>query len=797
MALDIIDDQNDPNKKKDQQQANPAPAAPPPSAGATPAQPGSGVNTTGQGPQAGGQPQAANNNKTGSGFVNLQNIISANKQNKLGSTVSQGLQGVAGNVRQGLGSNQQLFQQEMDKNRLGTDQDIQNRQNVLNRIGSYQAPDNVNAGGSSTFDEKTGTYVNTQGQGPQALGDDLVNPDEVNAFTRYRNGLYQGPQSLRDADQLQEQALQAENLGKNISSSGGRQALLQQFVGNNANYTRGKQALDSLLLGQTGAKDLRQGRQATFGLGNEVSGAENLAEQQGASASSLAKQFGEDTKNLIGGIDKTDPNNITGKGKLGELYTNLSKDAQTRNDQAKAEFEGLQTRLKNKQLTSDDVKRIQSVIGEGEGALFGLTPEKLSQAFTQGKFNLEDVADTTKLAKINALQKLAGTNDINLDASKLGAQRENINTDDSQFASYRDKQDKYAKDLSDYEELLGESQAEQKKYDTFQNTLQSKFADLDKKQYETQEGILTKSGENAKGKDIYDTLMAAANDPNLAYNPQIKQKLMDEASKYQYQTGGDMSPVETAYRPTYAVDPDHNADALTGKTDFAQMLGLKNMSSDVNALNTIISGIKQNQNTGGGSITDLMSPEAKQAYEASHQRTYNPYDQSLHDKIFGGPEYKSSGTGQNLVQLLGGQEGINRLIASGGASALIGTPLGHQLGQGLGGAFSSIFNGVSGGIGRIFSDEKLKKNIKSGDKDVESFLDKIVPKQYDYKDSKHGSGKQLGVMAQDLEKTHEGKFAVENTPQGKMVHFGKLSAMMLASQANIHKRLKALEGKKK
>jgi len=48
-------------------------------------------------------------------------------------------------------------------------------------------------------------------------------------------------------------------------------------------------------------------------------------------------------------------------------------------------------------------------------------------------------------------------------------------------------------------------------------------------------------------------------------------------------------------------------------------------------------------------------------------------------------------------------------------------------------------------------------------------------------------------MAQDLEKTPMGASFVQDTPNGKMVDYGHGLAAILASQANIHDRLKQLE----
>lgn len=96
------------------------------------------------------------------------------------------------------------------------------------------------------------------------------------------------------------------------------------------------------------------------------------------------------------------------------------------------------------------------------------------------------------------------------------------------------------------------------------------------------------------------------------------------------------------------------------------------------------------------------------------------------------------------------------------------------------------------------SDENLKKNAReennAADK-VSSFMDSLKAYNYDYKNKKYGTGKQVGVMAQDLEKTDIGDQMVEDTEDGKMVDYGKGFGAMMASIAELNKRLKKMEGK--
>jgi hypothetical protein len=94
------------------------------------------------------------------------------------------------------------------------------------------------------------------------------------------------------------------------------------------------------------------------------------------------------------------------------------------------------------------------------------------------------------------------------------------------------------------------------------------------------------------------------------------------------------------------------------------------------------------------------------------------------------------------------------------------------------------------------SDIRMKTNISPGSGEVESFLDALNSYKYEYKDENApgaDAGMFVGVMAQDLEKTAMGSSFVKDTPNGKMVDYGHGLAAILASQANIHDRLRNLE----
>lgn len=100
----------------------------------------------------------------------------------------------------------------------------------------------------------------------------------------------------------------------------------------------------------------------------------------------------------------------------------------------------------------------------------------------------------------------------------------------------------------------------------------------------------------------------------------------------------------------------------------------------------------------------------------------------------------------------------------------------------------------SNAVRKTVSDETKKKDKKDGSEAADSFLEALHSYTYKYKNpEKHGEGTQLGVMAQDLEKTPVGKQMVIDTPEGKMVDYGKGYGAVLAAMSNLHERLKKIE----
>jgi len=106
---------------------------------------------------------------------------------------------------------------------------------------------------------------------------------------------------------------------------------------------------------------------------------------------------------------------------------------------------------------------------------------------------------------------------------------------------------------------------------------------------------------------------------------------------------------------------------------------------------------------------------------------------------------------------------------------------------------------LMGGAMLAMSDVRVKENIQPASTkqgDLKEMLDNITPAQYDYKDEVGGEPNQVGVMAQDLEKSKIGKQFVQEADDGtKMVDYGKMSPMFLAAIKDLTNRLDNMEGK--
>jgi len=106
---------------------------------------------------------------------------------------------------------------------------------------------------------------------------------------------------------------------------------------------------------------------------------------------------------------------------------------------------------------------------------------------------------------------------------------------------------------------------------------------------------------------------------------------------------------------------------------------------------------------------------------------------------------------------------------------------------------AGLVSAISAGAGLAASDRRLKTDIRDGDDEARATLEGLRARTFSYKDpKKYGEGRQLGLVAQDLEKTAL-RGAVLDTKDGKMVDGTKLALGLAAMLPGIDKRLAKLE----
>jgi hypothetical protein len=157
----------------------------------------------------------------------------------------------------------------------------------------------------------------------------------------------------------------------------------------------------------------------------------------------------------------------------------------------------------------------------------------------------------------------------------------------------------------------------------------------------------------------------------------------------------------------------------------------------------------------------------------------------------------------NATQALGGQlntmQGQNMGAQQANQNAQLGkaqiqTGAAQQDANTNAGMVGGLINSAGSALA-FLSDERQKTNIHDGTGEAYQFLDNLSAAKYQYKNPDApgaAPGQQLGVMAQDIEKG--APQAVLNTTQGKMVDATKLAGPQMAALADLHERLKRLEG---
>lgn len=336
------------------------------------------------------------NNKVGSGFTNIQKYLGANKDNKLGSTINSGIQNQVQQTQNNLSSAQNEFQNQLNSNKYNVDEG----KNLIN--GATSA--------------------------------DSVTDDQAKRFQQLKAGMYQGPQALNNAQQLQGQAQDTKQLGQATGTTAGRYGLLQKYAGR-GQYNQGQQRLDNLILGQTGQQDLNQARRSTAGIDNQVSGALNVAGQQAQQAATNNQQVGQQLGTTLDTENQNVVNQAQGEadaltkqrldqykdyedisGRLGEAQKWLDANpGKSMTDYLTQDYSGEQKATGQggpRALSIDDLKKLN--IGDDIFVNQLNTKDLInsiksrSQAEQDAKVTAQQAANDQELARSAALAKLGG-----------------------------------------------------------------------------------------------------------------------------------------------------------------------------------------------------------------------------------------------------------------------------------------------------------------------------------------------------------------------------------------------------
>lgn len=207
-------------------------------------------------------------------------------------------------------------------------------------------------------------------------------------------------------------------------------------------------------------------------------------------------------------------------------------------------------------------------------------------------------------------------------------------------------------------------------------------------------------------------------------------------------------------------------------TEFNQKAEQAKAQDAINQFNTANQQAVGNANTQASNVAQAQNLAEKQRVADTNVAGHNAaqqYNKSLEQTQFDNAYKKAGGVGQ-ASQVAGDQ--WNKAVDA----------QTKKQGQAMQAA------------GKAFSDERVKKDVK--DFDASKFLDDLTSVKYNYKNKDMGEGKQVGVMAQDLEK--EVPQMVEDTAHGKVVDYSpaKAGGPIFAALADIHKRLKHIEGRK-
>lgn len=220
---------------------------------------------------------------------------------------------------------------------------------------------------------------------------------------------------------------------------------------------------------------------------------------------------------------------------------------------------------------------------------------------------------------------------------------------------------------------------------------------------------------------------------------------------------------------------------------FGQQAQVAGAQDAINMFNTQARQAANYYNIDGRNQAQQMNLEERQRIADSNTAQRNmqqQYNRELlqqdYDNRLGLAQSRSNAYNQQASSAMAQAQNRNQLI--GGFM---------EAGAKVGGAWDSGRNNQQSPATGT-SDKNAKTNIR--EIDPSDFLDELTGYKYKYKDTKHGDGEQVGIMAQDLQKTIPQ--AVEPDEEGTLrIDYNKLGGPILAALASLNEKVNDLEDK--
>lgn len=289
--------------------------------------------------------------------------------------------------------------------------------------------------------------------------------------------------------------------------------------------------------------------------------------------------------------------------------------------------------------------------------------------------------------------------------------------------------------------------------------------DQNRSNYYDKQAVGAFGGMNTAGRNInrnaagYGGLISRLSDMGNGVGPSLAQMQLQQATNRNIQNQAGIAASNQGYNPAMA----------------ARLMGQN------------VAGMNQEAAGQSGQLRlqeqmDAMNQEiaARQAQGQAYGMAGNLYGNQAQLGLTGGANY------QGMAEDLAEKERQAKIALETGQVAANDKAVGRRL---------EFISKIGQAVGAAaVSDENVKKDIHSGDKDIQTFLDAIAAHSYKYNDEVDEDDKEhVSPMAQELEKTKIGKGFVFNNKGVKNIDYGKMAGVLLASQAMLNKRLNEIE----